>query len=365
MRITRIDVIPLNLPYYRSLATSHGVFSGINNVLVRVMTDAGLTGFGEASPVPQLLGETQESIIAAVRSYLAPEVVGLDPFDLLSIHRRMDARIAHNSSAKAAVDMAIHDLQGKAANQPLYNLWGGLLQPSFPTTMAIGWSEPENMVKQAAGYASEGYFTFEVKMSGNAGDDLERMRALLTEVSSKAIYIFDPNQAWSVDEAIHIGSRIDEFADRALFEQPVHAENLLGLAQIKRATGIRSIADESAISPYAVMNLIRFDSVDGINIKLMKAGGLFNARKMINLAETAGLFYRVDCMIETRLGNTAAAHLAGSSRSTLVGLDSSLHINGDVLTQGGMRIEEGYVIVPDGPGLGAEVNEQLFDPCSN
>jgi len=379
MKITSVSSIALSLPipaggyasqtagtkreWGRSLRiTPHRPEPVLEYVIVKLETNEGITGLGEATPDIGFFGETLEEVKTAIDRYLGPRLVGADPFDREYILRQLDVR--GNSCARSAMDLAIHDLMGKATGRPICDLIGGRCKKRIPVALEIAGDEPKIMAKNCAKYVQQGVRAFKPKIGGYPDADFERLKAIREAVGKNVTIRADANQGYTPKEAIRL-CRLAEKHDIGLdlLEQPVAAFDLAGMADVRRAVDTPIEADESAYSCQDVMNIIRRQAADIINIKIEKAGGLYNAKKIAALAEAAGL----QCVIGTAfgLGITIAAklHLAASTiiiKDAVEFTEIRLHEN--LLAEPHDRLlslplEDGCLAVPEGPGFGVALDE--------
>lgn len=305
------------------------------NVIVEIHHE-GYTGYGEASP-SEYYGETPESVIASVKLF-ATELSD-DPFLIEDNVQRMDKALGLNPSAKAAVDMALYDLVGKLLNVPVYRLLGLNPVHTPATSFTIGIDTPAEMAKKAQ--QAQDCPIFKIKVGTK--QDIEIIKAI-RDVSDAVIRV-DANTGWTPKEAIKNITALAPY-NIEFVEQPVPAHDLKGLRLIRENVPLPIIADESCVTVDDIPRVA--DCVDGINIKLMKCGGLRHALQMIHVARAHNLRIMLGCMIESSLAITAAAHLA--SLVDYVDLDGHLLINNDPYQ--GVQVEQGYLTLPAAPGLG-------------
>ena len=305
------------------------------NVLARI-THEGVTGIGEAAP-SEHYGENRGTVMAALTT-LADEL-GNDPFAIEEILAHMDHLLGLNPSAKAAIDMALYDLVGKRLNVPVYKLLGLSAARTPLTSFTIGIDTPENMAQKAL--AARDYPILKIKVGTQ--NDVANLRAI-REVS-KAIIRVDANTAWTPKEAIRAINELAQF-DIEFVEQPVAPSDLAGLKYVREHTPLPIITDESSVTVEDIPRVAEY--TDGINIKLMKCGGISHALKMIHVARAHNLKIMLGCMVESSLAITAAAHL--TPLIDYADLDGHLLVDNDPYT--GVKVEQGRLILPDGPGLG-------------
>lgn len=341
----KIRFVAVDLDTHLPFVTAHGGSSRFQNVLLRV-EHAGVVGLGEAAPA-RYHGETAATVLAALAT-LAPaaEAVG-EPSRLEAIHAAMDAALAGHHAAKAAIDIAAHDWLAKRAGMPLGRLLGLDPDQSPPTSYTVPIIPPGAVAAAIA--AGAPFRVLKVKMGDR--EDGARLRQV-REATGKPLRV-DANGAWRADEAIR---RLPELADAGveLLEQPVAAADLQGLGRVRQAARIPIVADEPALTAGDVPRLA--EVVDGVNIKLAKTGGIRPALAMIHAARACGLRVMLGCMVETSIGIAAAVHLA--PLADWVDLDGHLLLAQDPAR--GLRLEDGQVRPAAVPGLGIDLEVDLF-----
>ena len=330
----KIKSEPISLNLETPFRIAHGTSLARYNVLVRI-TSGEHYGLGEAAPVRQH-HESQDGVLA----YLAdlPPLDG-SPFHLEEI---LSALPQGSQSARAAIDIALHDLIGKQLGIPLYRLFGLNPGSAPPTSMTISIGT-EQEVQGWARTAAERFSILKLKLGQERSLELVRAVRAVTD----ARLVADANCAWTVEQAKGL---IPAMADLGLewIEQPLPEEDLDGLRQIREFSPLPIFADEPVRTARDIPRLA--GCVDGVNIKLMKAGGLREAMRMIAVARAHGLQVMLGCMIETSVGITAAAHLA--PLVDWADLDGNQTVINDPFT--GVRVKDGRLVLPDGPGLGVQ-----------
>lgn len=325
-------VEPVTLDLVSPFRIAHGTSVARYNVLVHI-GDGEHEGIGEAAPVRQH-HETQASVL----DYLAAlPSLGADPFQLEEI---LAALPPGSQAARAAVDIALHDLVGKKLGIPLYRLFGLNPNSAPPTSFTIGIGAAEE-VQVKAREAAKHFSLLKLKLDGDHHLDLVRSVRAVTD----ARLVADANCGWTLDQALQF---IPALADLGLewIEQPLPEEDLDGMRRIRESSPIPLFADEPVRTARDIPRLA--GSVDGVNIKVMKAGGLREALRMIAIARAHDLQVMLGCMVETSVGITAAAHLA--PLVDWADLDGNLNLTRDPFV--GMRVEQGRLVLPHGPGLG-------------
>jgi L-alanine-DL-glutamate epimerase-like enolase superfamily enzyme len=350
LRIQEMRVHRFDLPLREVFTIATMSLATAQNLLVELRTNQGLTGWGEASPFRSIVGETQIIDLAAAHE-LKPLVEGCNPLEAGALMDQLEAHLPHNSTLKSAVDMALFDLAAQACGQPLYAYLGGRRRP-METDLTIGIGDPEQAGDKALSYLAEGFRMIKVKLGLDARADLRRLENVRRAVGPDPWLRIDANQGWDRTRAIR-NLRAFEPLDIQFCEQPVRADDLQGMAQVSRSAAIPVMADESIFSPAQALEIIRQDAAPYFNIKLSKAGGLHQARKIAHVAEAGHRPCMMGCMSESRLGITAAAHFASAHPVIeFFDLDSWWEHAANPIV-GGVTYQGGVMTLPDAPGLGA------------
>ena len=340
--------IPLATPFKTALRT----VSSVEDVVVKITADDGRVGYGEAPPTGVITGDTKGSILSAVNEFIRPALLGMDIAELDAVMARLDSCILKNTSAKAAVDMALYDLWGKLYGAPLYRLLGGARR-ELETDITISVNPVEEMVRDSLAAVERGYRILKVKVGKEGLKDIERIQAIRQAVGPQVAIRVDANQGWTAKQAVRI---ITAMEDRGLaidlVEQPVKAHDLEGMRQVTRAVYTPILADESVFSPEDAVTIIQTGAADLLNIKLMKTGGIHNALRICAVAETYGVECMIGCMLESKLAVTAGAHLAAARGViTRADLDGPSLCRTDPF-EGGPDFLESRIVMNDAPGLG-------------
>jgi L-alanine-DL-glutamate epimerase-like enolase superfamily enzyme len=331
---TRVDALDLTL--HTPFRISRGVQHVARNVLLELQAD-GLAGLGEAAP-STFYGERRDTVLAALPHLL--DAIGGDLSAIEDVADAMDRAFHHgNAAAKAAVDMAVYDLAGKRLGVPVYHLLGLNPDRTPSTSFTVAIDTPAAMARLA--HEAHSYPILKVKLG--TSDDVAIVRAI-REVTDATLRV-DANAAWSPKQAIRIINELAPY-NVEFVEQPVAASDLEGLRLVREHVTVPIIADESCVTLDDVARVA--GCADGINIKLMKSGGLRRALAMIHAARAHHLKVMLGCMIESSLSITAAAHL--SPLVDYADLDGALLIDDDPFE--GVRVEDGKLRLPDRPGLG-------------
>lgn len=357
MKIKKIEIFSFDVPLVEPFRISIGTMYAANDVLVRIITDSGLYGIGEACPFPPITGETQDSNIAAARA-IREILLDKDPLNIEGLIDGIGNIVHSNPSAVAAFDMALYDLLGKVAELPLYKLLGGY-RSSFETDLTTGLNTPEKMAASAKESLALGYRQIKIKVGEDPDLDIRRVQAVRQAIGPEAKLRIDANQGWSVSQAISALKRMEPY--RIEFcEQPVKDSDLYGLRQVRAQSPVPIMADESLFGPADAIKLIKEEACNFFNIKLMKAGGILNSIKIAHVAAAANIKCMVGCMLETRLGLTAAAHLVASQKNIIFSdLDGNSEHKVDPIIDG-IRVDRGTIYLPEKPGLGCEVDPSFL-----
>jgi L-Ala-D/L-Glu epimerase len=335
-----IDAKPIDLKLTTPFRIARGVQTVASNAIVQINHN-GYTGYGEAAP-DEFYGEDVETVLACVARFAGN--LGNDPFAIEDVMNQLDKIIRLNPAAKAAVDMALYDLIGKMLGVPLYKLLGLNAAHAAHTSFTLGIDSPTEMAKKAL--KAIDYPILKVKVGTR--HDLDNIKAI-REVSQAVIRV-DANTAWTAKEAIQAINALAPYTIEFV-EQPVAPRDLAGLKLVRENVPLPIIADESCVTVEDIPRVA--ECVDGINIKLMKCGGLRHALKMIHVARAHNLRVMIGCMIESSLAITAAAHL--TPLVDYADLDGHLLIDNDPYV--GVGVLNGKLVLPEDPGLGVKARE--------
>lgn len=322
MRITAIQVGRLSLPLAHPFKTALRTVDRLEDIVVRVVGENGLEGYGEAPPTAVITGDTKGSILCAIQDFIAPAIVGMDLMDLPAVMEKLNGCMVHNTTPKAAVDMALYDLWAKTKGQPLYQLLGGAKQ-SFETDITISVNPVEEMVRDSLEAVARGFTTLKIKVGKEGTADVQRIAAIREAVGPNVKLRVDANQGWTAAQSVAIIKTMeDKGLSIELVEQPVPALDIAGLKYVTGQVDTPILADEAVFSPTDAANLIAIRAADYINIKLMKTGGIWNALKICALAKQHGVQCMIGCMLESQVSVAAAAHLCASQEViTMADLD--------------------------------------------
>lgn len=352
MKITDIKIGHISVPLKKPFKTALRTVNSVEDVIVRIETDTGNVGYGEAPPTGVITGDTTGGIIGAIEDHIKKHLLGMDIENLEELMLKLDNSVVKNTSAKAAVDIAIYDLYGQLYKAPVYKLLGGY-RKEITTDITISVNDPEEMARDSIEAVNKGYKTLKIKVGKDSSLDLKRMKAIREAVGYDVDLRIDANQGWKPKEAIYTLRKMEDAGlNIELVEQPVPAHDIEGLKLVTDNVSIPVLADESVFSPKDAMKIIEMRAADLINIKLMKTGGLHNALKICSMAEIYGIECMIGCMLEAKVSVAAAVHLAAAkSIITKVDLDGPVLCSEDPI-DGGPIFEEYKITLNDEPGLG-------------
>ena len=366
MRIERIEIIPIRMPLKGVLTLPKGASRTLDEgkrvALVKMTADDGTVGWGEAGPSRRWSAETLESCVTSLRGYLAPAVIGHDPFDIAGLHERMNREIAPGLDpgqpiAKAALDIAAHDLICRKLGIPLQSWLGARRQDHVRLARLVSAATPEDAETITRKALEDGYEGLKVKVGTDPAHDAAIMRAVVAAAEgSDAVIWPDANQGFSLEQAIDFCRRIEPLGV-TLFEQPVAMTDIYGTKKLLSATSMTVALDEATVGIPFVIELIRREAIEGVAIKIGKMGGIHYARQICDLARNAGLALIGSGLMDAPIGFAAAVHLYAAYGITLpVDLNGPQFIAEDYLAAP-FPTQRQRALVPHGPGLGIEIDE--------
>lgn len=353
MKITDVRLgmvrVPLKTPFKTALRT----VDTVEDLIVSIHTDTGHVGYGEAAATAVITGDTHGSMIEAIGKVIAPRLVGEDVANLNRIVRLVQTALERNTSAKAAVEIAVYDLWAQLYEAPLYRMLGGG-EPVITTDITISVDHIDKMVSDSLSAVERGFESLKIKVGKDIGLDVERVKAIHAAVEGRALLRLDANQGWTAKQAVHAMHALEDAGVHLeLLEQPVRAQDIAGLKYVSDRVKTPVMADESVFGPLQVIELIEQRAADIINIKLMKTGGISNAIRIADIAAIYGVECMIGCMIETSISVAAAVHvaIAKSDVITKVDLDGPSLCAFDPV-DGGVTFNESEISVSEAPGLG-------------
>jgi muconate cycloisomerase len=361
MKITAIKISAVNIPTLKSYHIAvMGTINSTQSVITEIFTDEGLVGIGETDPALMFTGESQQTVVAMIRHHLGPAILGLDPLGIEAIHARMNAVCVGNPFAKAAIDLACHDLLGKALGVPVYQLLGGLVRERIPIMWSLGSEPPDVNVREAVAKVEEGYNTIGLKLGVLPPEiDIKRVARVREAVGPEVQIRCDANQAWTVGTAINTIQSLEQHGV-AMIEQPVPRGDLDGMAEIVGSVNIPVGVDESLSSPSEALRIIKARAADFYSIKTTKQGGLLNAKKIAALVGASGGKMFINSMIEMGVSVMSGLHFAASTPDLFeIGhaLTSVRRLVDDILKEPVLYEGTEIVVPKDRIGLGVKLDE--------
>ncbi|MFE9206562.1 mandelate racemase/muconate lactonizing enzyme family protein [Micromonospora sp. NPDC007230] len=367
LTIDSVETYAVALPTVRSFGVSGGSVAVAGTpsirVLVKVSAD-GVAGWGEATPIPAWTYETAESIVTTIDRYLAPAVLGRPAWDLDGVTAAFDRAVNRGFTigaplAKCAVDVALHDLLGRALGVSVGVLWGQRRRESIE----LGWIVSGQTAGEVADAVAEGhalgYRAFKVKVGlHREAEDAAVVRAVREAAPEAALWV-DANQAYTVDAALRMARRLADL-DVTAFEQPLPANDVAGLRRLREASPVPVALDESLRHPSDLATFVKLDAVDVAIAKVQRSGGLTLSRRLCALAEDSGVRLMGSGLTDSDLGLAASVHLfAAYGIDTPVDLNGRQFLESSYATGATVQVRDGVAQVPTGPGLGVDVDESV------
>ena len=377
MKIAGCEVFLVAVPSRREHTWASKMETPIgHHAIVRLDTDEGISGWGEAPAIAtwggahmRHYGETPETVKHIVESYLLPAIREVDPAEIAVVHSRMDRVVKGHPYAKAAVDVACHDLAGKALGVPIWKLLGGRHRDGLEVTHSLGIMEIDRCVAEAEQAVGEGIRTIKCKTGLDPARDVGLVRRLRETVGPEVKIRVDGNEGYrTVAQAVETTRRQEEY-DLLLCEQPVAGAEALAAVAARIESPV--MADESAWTVHDILELHELQAAASFSCYVTKPGGLHRARQQAEVAATLGFVCDIGGSIELGIGNAANLHLgaalpiaelpsvcpvtkpAGAAGPEIAGI----YYTDDVVTEP-FRFEDGRVLCPDGPGLGVDVDTE-------
>lgn len=357
MKITDILIEKIHIDLTEPFKIAFAEMDYTENLIIKVMTDEGYEGYGEAAPFAPVTGETIEGTVSVLKLF-RQGLLGMDPMDIEKIHDMMDGLILGNGSAKCAVDIALHDIKGKVMGQPLYKVLGGY-QNVVQNDITIGISTPEHMTETARKYVFElGFGILKIKAGINADDDIRTMKLIRAAVGPDIRIRVDANQGYTVSGAVYALNGMKDAGIEAV-EQCLPYWDFEGSALLRnKISGIQIMLDESIHTPIDAARACRNNAADILNIKLMKCGGLYRGGQISTIAENFGVTCMVGCMLESKIAITAGISLVASRKNiTESDCDSFMYYRDpETGMPGGFTRDGGTFTLSELPGLGLDIN---------
>jgi muconate cycloisomerase len=365
MKITRLEAIPVRVPLKtdRIAITAHGRHAVSEYVILKMHTDEGLIGLGEATVQALWSGETAQTCVGLLQNQITEIVVGKDPNDIQKIMADLNHHVKFNPFTKACIEMALWDILGKARNLPLYELLGGKCHDKIPMKMMIGGFDPKQAAKLAETFLEWGVGCLKVKVGLVPKEDLERVEAVRAVAGMELPMTIDSNCGWSAPVARKILPQFERF-QLILIEQPTRSGDWATMSELRRISPAPLMADENVWTLVEAYQAAAHQAVDIISVYPGKNGGIMNAKKIAHVAHSADMGCHIGSNLELGIASAAMLHLAAStpeieSHKYPADILGPCYHETDLLAEP-LQIGPKFAVVPDKPGLGVELDDQLL-----
>jgi L-alanine-DL-glutamate epimerase-like enolase superfamily enzyme len=350
MKITKVEAWQADLKLEEPYSIAYETYDRVINIFLRIETDSGIIGYGCAAPDEHVTGETEYTVLAALNDVALPILTGADPLRFVMLLEELKKGISHQYGALAAVDMALFDILGKHSNLPLWKLFGGF-RDRIQTSITIGILPEQETIERAKDWIAQGFNCLKLKGGNDVESDIMRVTKVREEVGERIEIRFDANQGYSVDQALYFVEKTEQ-AKLQFIEQPTPKHLLDALHHRTTHNSLPLMADESMITLHDALQLGQNKSVNMLNVKLMKVGGIYEAAQIDSVARAAGLGVMVGCMDESALSIAAGLHFA-LARPNVCSADLDGHIGllNDPFA-GAVNLKDGVLFPNDLPGLG-------------
>lgn len=359
-KIKDIRTVVIEMPFKKTWQISLYAAKTRPHLLVRVETEEGVFGFGEASPSLAFMGETAYTDQEVIERNMKTSLVGISISDICEIHRRMDRIAAEFHGAKTAIDLAVYDALGKLLDVPTYSLLGGKIRDSVKQAWVLGIQSIEEGLNEGRSMLEKGYGTLKVKVGTDPGREKDLLHKLREEMGYGFNLRIDANQAFTAWEALSFYEDISSLGLEYV-EQPVKKWDLKGLKFVRDKIDVPVMADESCSSIHDAVRIVDMEAADILNIKVAKVGGLYRAVQVAAIAESAGLTAMAGSNIEAGLGSMANVHFAASQICVCHDNDQiAVPLYEEDLLTPPLEVTNGEVFLHECPGLGVKLQEKYL-----
>ncbi len=360
MKIERVEVFGVAVPLVGEFKNAYLSKSVVKSAVVRITASGGAVGLGNIDPTPGYSKENTEDHLRVLRDRLAPLLVGMDPTNVHRVLQKIEPAVPGFLDSKAAIEMACVDLSARAAGMPVYTYLGGAVKDRLLFNAWIGILPPEQAAKETLEWKHKGFRSAKIKVGGNIEADRDRVQAIREAVGADFQLRIDANAGYDADTSIKLAKMVAPYKLQ-LFEQPVPADDIAGMARVRReanAVGVPIMADESVLDHASLIRIIKADAADIVKVKVMKQGGFLNTRRMIATAEAAGIRCVVGHGFGLGVNTMAEIMLAATSQNVIDGLEcvGPLKTKDDIVTHK-LDLNAGSLPLPGGPGLGVALDE--------
>ncbi len=357
MKIVDILIKKVDFKRRKVFKIAFGKGSDISRrIYIKIITDEGIYGLGEATPSPLVMGETINGAIEAIE-YMKPSLIGADPLDIANIHKIMDSKLLHNTSAKAAIDIACYDIIGKKEGKAVHKLLGAQ-NDTLQTDITIGIDTIEEMVNEAVERVNEGFRILKVKCGIEPEKDIEVMGKIRSAVGDDIDLRIDINQGYDVKTALYVLNEMKKY-NITEAEQPLSYWDIHGMAELNKVSPIPIMADESVHIPSDAQIVCEHNAAKIVNIKLMKCGGIYPALQIADIAKKYGKTCLVGCFSESKLAiSAAAAVVLAKDNIESADLDSFFSFtNPEIGVTGGFNVDKDIITMSNAAGFGFDEYE--------
>lgn len=360
MKIERVEVFGVAVPLVGEFKNAYLSKTVVKSAVVRITASGGAVGLGNIDPTPGYSKENTEDHLRVLREQLASLLIGMDPTNVHRVLQRIEPAVPDFLDSKAAIEMACVDLAARVAGMPVYTYLGGAVKDELLFNAWIGILPPEQAAQETLKWKQQGFRSAKIKVGGNIEADRDRIEAIREAVGPEFHLRIDANAGYDVDTSIKLAKMVAPYKLQ-LFEQPVPADDIAGMARVRReanAVGLSIMADESVLDHASLIRIIRADAADIVKVKVMKQGGFLNTRRMIATAEAAGIRCVVGHGFGLGVNTMAEIMLAATSANVIDGLEcvGPLKTKDDIVTHK-LDLSSGRLKLPAGPGLGVTLDD--------
>jgi muconate cycloisomerase len=360
LKIERVEIFGVAMPLVTEYKNAYLSKSVVKSAVVRITASGGAVGYGNIDPTPGYSKELVEDSLNMLETRLAGLVMGMDPTNVHRIMARIEPAVDSYLDAKAAIEMACVDLSARVAGMPVYTYLGGAMKDRLLFNAWIGILPPDEAAKETLQWKNQGYRSAKIKVGGNIEADCDRVKAIREAVGDDFNLRIDANAGYDAETSIKLARMVAPF-NLQLFEQPVPADDIAGMARVRKAAnavGVPIMADESVLDHASLINIIRMNAADLVKVKVMKQGGFLNTRRMIATAEAAGIRCVVGHGFGLGVNTMCEIMLAATSSNVIDGLEcvGPLKTRDDIVTHK-LDLSKGSIALPPGPGLGVTLDD--------
>lgn len=364
MKIERVEVFGVAVPLVGEFKNAYLSKSVVKSAVVRITATGGAVGYGNIDPTPGYSKEDTPAHLEVLRQRLAPLLVGLDPTNVHRVLATIEPAVDGFLDSKAAIEMACVDLSARVAGMAVHTYLGGAVKDRLEFNAWIGILTPEQAARETLDWKNKGFRSCKIKVGGNIEADRDRVKAVREAVGDDFNIRIDANAGYDVETSIKLARMVAPYRLQ-LFEQPVPADDISGMARVRReanAVGLPIMADESVLDHASLIRIIRADAADIVKVKVMKQGGFLNTRRMIATAEAAGIRCVVGHGFGLGVNTMAEMMLAATSSNVLDGLEcvGPLKTRDDIVTRK-LDLTAGSLPLPEGPGLGVTLDDAKLE----